>query len=340
MTKFYFRRACLIGAVLLPFSPVQSQQIPASPSEPIRVRVDMVSVGVIVTDDSGKFVEGLRHEDFHVLDNGVEQPIRYFSLEQPSHVLLLVEAGPAVYLLEGGHLNAAYALLSGLSPSDQVAVVKYAEKPEAVCDFSADKQIAAGALEHLNFNLGFGALNLSESIAGVLDWLDKTEGTKTIVLLSTGVDTSAPKAVAELLQRLRVGDVRLLAVSLAVEMRTPTASKKRSTPSQAAVLAAQQFAEADETLRQLAGVTGGRAYFPANAKEFSAAYAEIAQIVRHEYSLGFSPGELDGQVHRIEVRVVVDDARAHGLRVDHRQGYVATPRPRPAENDLDKMRME
>ncbi len=330
---------------LLPCPAAFSQQNPAPESSTIRVGVKLVSVGVIVTDADGKFVDGLGQQDFVVLDDGVEQPITYFSLDQPSHVLLLIEAGPAAYLVEGGHLRAAFALLAGLSAGDQVAVVKYAERPGVISDFSADKQVAAGALEHLNFNLGFGALNLSESIAGVLDWLDKTQGKKTIVLLSSGVDTSAPEAAAALLRRLRVGDVRVLAVSVVGELR-PTAPGKKKPPSSAAILSAQQFATADEMLRQLAAATGGRAYFPLDAKGFVAAYAEIAQIVRHEYTLGFAPQRLDGKVHRIDVRVATGAVQAdstqarvaaadkgrsgNGMRVDHRQGYVARP------NDVTK----
>ncbi len=327
------------GLLLLTCCAAYSQENPkAQEGGTIRVRVNMVDVGAIVTNADGKFVEGLRREDFHVLDDGVEQPIVYFALDQPTHVVLLIEAGPAAYLVEGGHLRAAFALLAGLSAGDQVAVVKYAERPEVISDFSADKQVAGAALEHLNFNLGFGALNLSDSVGGVLDWLDKTQGKKTVVVLSSGVDTSTQAVAENLLRRLRVGDVRVLAVSLAGELR-PAAPSKKKTPSSAAILSAQQFAVADETLRQLAAATGGRAYFPTDAKGFVAAYAEIAQIVRHEYSLGFMPEQLDGKVHGIDVRVTTDEVQADGtqprvaandkgrsgnaLRVDHRQGYVA-----------------
>lgn len=329
----------VVGLLLLTCCAAYSQENPKTQeSGTIRVRVSMVDVGAIVTNADGKFVEGLGREDFHVLDDGVEQPIVYFSLDQPTHVVLLIEAGPAAYLVEGGHLRAAFALLAGLSAGDQVAVVKYAERPEVISNFSADKQVAGAALEHLNFNLGFGALNLSDSIAGVVDWLDKTPGKKTIVVLSSGVDTSAPDAAASLLQRLQVGDVRVLAVSLAGELR-PAAPSKKKALSSAAILSAQQFAAADEVLRQLAAATGGRAYFPTDTKGFVAAYAEIAQIVRHEYSLGFMPKQLDGKVHRLEVRVTTERVQAdsiqprapatdkghsgNGLRVDHRQGYVA-----------------
>jgi VWFA-related protein len=326
ITAFLF-----FGCLLLSPS-ARPQDKRQSPAGALILTVNMVAVGVTVTDADGKFVEGLRQEDFKVLDEGVEQPVSYFALDQPSHVLLLIEAGPAAYLVEGGHLSAAFALLRGLSAGDQVAVVKYAERPEAICDFSADKQVAAGALEHLNFTLGFGALNLSDSIARVLDWLDKTSGQKTIVLLSSGVDTSAPEAGNMLLQRLRVGDVRVLAVSLSGELRPSAVVKKKKTPSPAAILSAQQFAAADGELRALTAATGGRAYFPADAQGFAAAYAEIAQIVRHEYALGFSPPKLDGKVHRIAVRITKDSEsdgaaesgiRNRGLRVDHRWGYLA-----------------
>jgi hypothetical protein len=77
------------------------------------------------------------------------------------------------------------------------------------------------------------------------------------------------------------------------------------------------------------------------AKGFAAAFAEIAQIVRHEYVLGFSPGKLDGKVHRIEVRVTVTDAQAGrgatGLRVDHRQGYLARPAETPPHEGIGWM---
>ena len=164
-------------------------------SEPIRVSVDRVNVGVLVTDPSGKFVEGLQRNNFHVFDNGAEQPITDFlNVEEPAQALVLIEAGPAVYLLEGSHLRAAQEFLSGLSPDDRVAVVKYADAPQGLVDFTANKQSAAAAFDGLGFNLGFGSLNLSASLSKVLDWLSIVQGKKTIVLLSTGVDTSSSKA--------------------------------------------------------------------------------------------------------------------------------------------------
>src|SRR5215469_3005122 len=64
----------------------------------IRVSVVRVDVGVIVTDSRGKFVGGLQRENFHVFDDGVEQSITDFApIDDPAQVLILIEAGPAVY---------------------------------------------------------------------------------------------------------------------------------------------------------------------------------------------------------------------------------------------------
>src|SRR6266704_1222273 len=324
--------ALLFAAPLCAFPPGDSQQNSQEQAQAIRINVDRVNVGVIVTDASGHFVEGLHRGDFHVFDNGIEQPLSDFAaIEEPAQVLLLIEAGPAVYLLEGGHLQAAYALLNGLSTGDRVAVVKYAETPQAILDFTPDKQAAAAAFDQLRFNLGFGSLNLSTSVLKVLEWLANVAGKKSIVLLTTGVDTSPSNESTLVIQRLRASDVRLLAVSLTGGLRNPPASKKK-VPAANSTQTAQQFEQADQFLKQIAEATGGRAYFPMNAKEFNAVYAEIAQIVRHEYSLAFAPPARDGLLHSVEVRVDAAQnpaANSPGspYRVDHRQAYLA-PAPR------------
>lgn len=327
---FVARRSVFLLLIAPLFSnpaPRSQQQQPPPPTGAIRVSVDRVNVGVIVTDPKGRFLEGLHREDFVVLDNGAPQPLTDFAdVEEPAQVLLLIEAGPAVYLLEGGHLQAAYSLLNGLSAGDRVAVVKYAEAPAAIADFTPDKSAAAQALDGLRFNLGFGSLNLSSSVLRVLDWLNNVEGKKTIVLLSTGVDTSSPNEWGSLLQRLKTGDVRILAVSLSGDLRSPQNIRKKKTSPDHSPPVSPQFDEADQLLKGIAEATGGRAYFPRNAKEFSAVYAEIASLVRHEYSLAFAPALRDGKIHSIEVQInpaIAANASASNYRVDHRQAYLA-----------------
>jgi Ca-activated chloride channel family protein len=321
--------AFLFPATLHVCSFAGTQENPQQPKQTIRVSVDRVDVGVIVTDARGHFVEGLRREEFHVFDNGMEQPLTGFAtIEEPAKVLLLIEAGPAVYLLESGHVWAASSLLNGLSGDDRVAVVKYADSPTALLDFTADKQAALAAFGQLRFNLGFASLNLSSCVSKVLESLASIQGKKTIVLLSTGVDTSTQDESELAMQQLKVSDVRLLAVSLTGSLQDHQPGNKKKPFTSNSSKTVQQFEQANQLLKQLASATGGRAYFPASTKEFDAMYAEIAQLVRHEYSLAFAPPALDGNFHSIEVRVSVSQDSAPGTpvtsyHVDHRQAYLA-----------------
>lgn len=308
-------------------------QAPAPvPPRAIHVSVNRVNVGAVVTDSRGNFVDGLSRENFLIFDDGVQQPLTDFAaIDEPAEVLLLIEAGPAVYLLESNHLRAARALLDGLSAGDRVAMVAYAQAPQPLLDFTPDKELAAAALDHLQFSLGFGDLNLSSSLSAVLDWLPQGQGKKSLVLLSTGVDSSPENAVTATLNRLKTGDVRVLAVSLSGPLRNPKPGGKMKVPPEKVTLAEKELAESDHFLTSVAAASGGRAYFPANAKEFAAAYAEIAHLVRHEYSLAFAPAALDGKIHSIEVRVtsastVSTAARGPAYRIDYRRAYVA-PKP-------------
>jgi VWFA-related protein len=300
-----------------------AQETPVTAGQTIRVNVARVNVGVVVTDEKGKFVEGLRRDAFHVFDNGGEQPITEFApIEDPGQVLLLVEAGPAAYFLQDANLFAADAMLNGLSAGDRVAVARYTDAPLGLLDFTTDKVSAQAALASIRFNLGFADLNLSSSLSTALDWLERVPGKKTIVLISTGVDTSPESAVAALQARLQVGDVRILCVSTSGPLRNgKQGSKAKIQQTQ------DEFAAADRRLRAIAELTGGRAYFPLNGKAFQETYKEVAEIVRHEYSLAFALPAADGAVHSIDVKV--DRSGAAGksasavYRVDHRRGYQA-----------------
>jgi Ca-activated chloride channel family protein len=296
----------------------QSQQ----PTPPIRVTVNRVNVGVTVTDSTGRFIAGLRREDFQLFDNYIEQPITDFlSIEEPAQLLLLIESGPAIYFLGQGHFRAADTLLTSISPADRVAVAAYSNAPQLILGFTPDKAAARFALQNLNFNLGFAELNLSASVAAMLDWLAPMPGKKTIVLLSTGVDTSPPETWQIVQQKLQTSDVRILAVSLSGDFRKPIKGKKRSAPTAAERDSVNEgFRKADESLQQLSAATGGRVYFPQNAAEFNRAYAEIAQLVRHEYSLAFVPPAADGQLHSLKVK-----SKNSSYQVDHRQAYLAPP---------------
>src|SRR5437879_6603057 len=128
---FFLPRACLraafaffVGAGFLCFpahsaaqnllqnpAPEPPQESKPQPPYRMAVHVDLVNVEVTVTDARGNFVGDLARENFRVLDEGVPQPLTHFaSVEAAAQVLVLVETGPAVYLIHQQHLLAAYEI--------------------------------------------------------------------------------------------------------------------------------------------------------------------------------------------------------------------------------------
>src|SRR6202007_2941174 len=69
------------------------------------------------------------------------------------------------------------------------------------------------------------------------------------------------------------------------------------------------YLQADNELRTFASMTGGRAYFPRFQAEFPEIFHDIADDIRHQYSLAYSPTntKLDGTYRKLKVQVVAPD---------------------------------
>src|SRR6266850_7556746 len=323
-----FRRVAYVFGLLLlnNLASVNAQNAnqTRSSDSTIRVSVDRVHVGVTVTGSRRNFIRGLRREDFRIFDDGLEQPVTGFlSIEEPAQVVLMVECGPGAFFLKKTELQAADMLLSSISPADRVAIVSYSKAPELVLDFTTDKSEARDALNGLNFVTGYAQLNLASSVAATIDRLAFLPGKKTIILLSSGVDTASAANWQIVQQKINASDVRILAISVAGFLRKTAEWRKLSADERDdRKFVKDGFAQADQSLRELSEATGGRVYFPKNTKEFDDAYAEIAQLVRHEYSLEFAPPLQDGRLHPLRVRV-----NHFWYHVDHRQSYLAPSPP-------------
>lgn len=317
----------------------------------IAVRVELVNLDVTVTDGRGNYVRGLTRERFRVLDEGQPQPITHFTpMEAPAQVLLLVETGPAVYLIHRQHLAAAHRLLEGLAAEDAVALATYDAEARLAAPFTSDKRALQQQISGLRYNLGNSRLNFFGSLAAAVDWLATTPGKKSIVLLTTGLDDGPPARWEALLERLGASEAAIFPVALGGELRDPP--KKNQAVSPDALQVAESFAQASRRLEEIAALTGGRAFFPREAKEFEGIYRQIATILRHTYRLGFAPPARDGKVHRVGVQLLDEQGRVLGpleqeaasgaeqpvagssgrvrYRLYHRRGYVAPQQESPS----------
>ena len=283
----------------------------------IAVQVNVVSVPVTVTDARGEFASGLGRKNFRLFVDGVERPIEYFAAErEPARVLVMVETGPAVYLLRREHTAASLLLLEGLGGADRVAIASYIEVPRLLLDFTADKPQAAAALAAIDYSMGMASLNFYDSLAAAADWaasrdgsIDDRSGKSAIVVLTTGLDSAGAGHWERLEGKLQQNNVMVLPVALGGPLRDYKSRDDGRGGASANGPATDEmsFAAADRALEGIAADSGGHAFFPRSTQEFEAAYRRIASLLRHQYNLGFTAQERDARYHEIRVEVV-DDA--------------------------------
>jgi Ca-activated chloride channel homolog len=342
-TRSSFLGCAILAAAALLLLPVTCRaQAPQTilEAQPLGSRTDLVRLDVSVLDKRGNFAAGLTQDDFQVLDNGEERPIAFFApVEVPARVLVMIETSPAVYLIHDEHLAAAYALMQGLDPADQVALVTYSDAPRKVLDFTTNKSAVLAALNSLQYMVGMGQLNFYDSVAAVIDRFPPAEGKSAIVLLTTGIDSSPAGRWEPLVRKLRGTDVVIFPVALGGALRGDAAKPKRKkrakqtqpddTQTSDSLGQLTAFPRADRALTLLAEITGGRAYFPQSDKEFAPIYDEIAAALRHQYVLGIAPAR-DGKFHALTVQVVPGGLasakkrpKTIAYRIFARQGYVA-----------------
>jgi Ca-activated chloride channel family protein len=320
-----FWATVFFGVSLLGASALHAQADP--PQQPLQVTTEIVKLDAAVIDERGEFVSGLPQENFRILDAGAVQPIVFFApTDAPAQILVMIETSPAVYLIQSDHIAALNALSAGLAPGDEIALVAYNEAPRTILPFTADKNALTDSLKQVQYTIGFGELNLFDSISAVLDSMAAIPGKKAIVLLTTGLDSSPSSRWDALRQKLQSSDVVIFPVALGAPLRSPAKNKSKGVTHSGEP---HVFAEADKTLRSLAEMTGGRAFFPESEKDFVPAYAQIAATLRHQYLLGIAPVH-DGKFHPLTVQLL-DSSGAPYVAVNSknsrkifaRQGYLA-----------------
>ncbi|MET0645488.1 MAG: VWA domain-containing protein [Pyrinomonadaceae bacterium] len=164
--------------------------------EVVRVNASLVTVPVSVLDRDGRFISGLRQEDFRVLEDGVEQRIAYFApVEQPFTVALVIDtSGSTRFRLEDIQ-DAAIAFLDQLRPADRVIVVAFDDQVRVLSEATSDRGRLRGAIRQTRTGNGTRLYDAVELV--IHDQLSRVQGRKALVLFTDGVDTTSKRASYE-----------------------------------------------------------------------------------------------------------------------------------------------
>lgn len=286
---FTGRRDCTtftLAAALFLLAPAVSGQFSSG--------VNVVEVYAAVTDQNGAPVSGLRREDFTVLEDGRAQTVSAFAEgDFPLSVALAIDRSFSMGTQLPTAVSAARTFLGELRPGDQAMIVAIGSEIEVVAPLSTDRGAQQGALGDLK---PWGTTGLHDAIIESIDAIQSARGRRALVLLSDGNDRYSKASASDALDRARHSDVMVYPIAFG-----------KSRPG--------MFAE-------LAALTGGRSFQPPDTAQLNTAMRTIANELRHQYLIGYTPsspiGSGEERWRTIAVRVNRSD-----VRVRARDGYLA-----------------
>jgi len=296
-----------------PPPPPAPKKVEDNPDYSLKVNVPLVNVDVLVTSKSGQFIPGLKKDNFRVLEDGVPQQVSNFSVSQaPITAVLLVEFASTNYVFMMQALQASYAFANTLKKDDWVAVTYFDMQPHILVDFTQDKKAVYGALNQLRMP-GFAETNVFDAVYDTLDRLDRVEGKKYIILVTTGVDTFSKLTLDKIMKKIKdTKDVTIFPISIGFIVREYCETHPgycRNAHGMGIPVGQMDYLQGDNEMRTFAAMTGGRAYFPRFEGELPELFGDISSDIRNQYSISYHPtnAKLDGTYRKLKVQVVAPD---------------------------------
>lgn len=297
-------------------APVRAQHAP------FKSGIDMVPLTVTVTDGAGQHITGLTGDDFTVFEEGVQQPLSFFTSEDvPVDVALVIDASSSMHVDLPLVQKAACGLVRTLRASDRGAVVEVKDAIRIPQPLTSDQ----GQIEAIIHGLtASGSTALYDGLYIMLKEFERARRgnpevrRQVLILLSDGLDNTSHLPFDEVMELARRVGVNIYVIALRGEVASVPRSEQHVT-----------VLQAEYAMRAVAREAGGRAFFPKTAQELPAIYGAIAQELASQYELGYvavKPGG-DGAFRRVVVRL---SPRTNAF-ARTRSGYYAnrTPGSRP-----------
>jgi Ca-activated chloride channel family protein len=338
MKKRALRIAIPIFLVAVAAVWAQEPQPPAQPQVPgqanregtIVRNVNLVDVLYSVVTKRQKLITDLNREDFKVFDDGVQQEITSFSqpTDLPLRIGMVLDTSNSIRDRLKFEQDAAIDFLFNAlrRGKDQAFLMTFDDGPQIIKDFSGDTGDLRDTI--LKQRAGGGTALYDAVYAACQQLLDKSplpagpnpDVRRVLVVISDGDDNSSNRsrgAAVEMAQRAGV-----IIYSISSSTQWVNVDDERDPAKRVNRKYAKD--EGDHVLEQLAGETGGRAFFPYRVDDLGQSFLDIGDELRHQYALAYNPGGRapDGRFHAIRIQVSRKD-----LIVRSRKGYYSVAMP-------------
>lgn len=311
-----------------------STEIRTSPLEnsDYLIRTRLVTLDATVVDWRDRLVGNLKAEEFRVFEDGKEQSVTHFSIEErPLRIALLIDISESMsrYGRIERARESAKRFLDFLKPDqDKAALIAFTDRVNVLSGFTNNFDLLKKKIGDLE---PIGGTAINDALAQAAPMFDEEAGRKAIILISDGYDEHSEATVGEAVEESRKSGIKIYSIAILEsflimeESMAPPKTHRGKTPDMAPEDARRGDRKLDKETDPrkllfvgLADQTGGAAFFPKRLMELPQMFERIAQELRRQYSIGYVPvnTNYDGRWRKIAVKTT-----RSGLTVRTRRGY-------------------
>lgn len=325
------RSVISLAALLIAVGPAPAQN---QSEAPIKVQTTLVSVPVIVSDRAGRYISGLKLENFKLFQDRIEQRIAIFdAAEEPLNIALLLDTSRSTSQVLDDIKKDAGNFVKELRPQDRAMVVSFDYGVHLLCALTSDRKAVEKAIKNAQIGERLGT-TLRAAVAEVIEHqFKRVDGRKAIILLTDGKDHGSRISEEELLDEATESGAMIYSVFFETGFerqgwngpfgrrgrggwgrRFPPNDRPRGEgPRRERVDMRNQ--DAMDFLTKLSEVSAGR-FYSSKVSDLKNTFKLVAEELRHQYRLGFYPdvGKADGQRHTLRVEVNAPDSVVRARR--------------------------
>jgi Ca-activated chloride channel family protein len=290
--------------------PTKKPAAPEPEPEPIRIKTNLVTVPVSVTDQAGNPIRNLTVEDFVLEEDGAKQQLQALGDpgKTPIELCLLFDVSRSIRNRFDFEREAANRFLRQvLKPGDAVSVYAIGTTPKLSITRTENVESAIGgtlAIQPTDDSTAF-----HDTVVKASRYLSDNAvsgARRVMIILSDGEDTNS--------ERFRLGDAQR-------ELQRGDALFYAINPSGPSIRLNKISTRGHEGMVRLANETGGLAFLPDKIEDLTQVFAQIGAELQAQYLLGYysSNDTNDGKLRQITVRV----PKQSELRIRARKGYYA-----------------
>jgi len=277
------------------------------PNFSISANVNLVNITATVLDERGTYVDGLKQEDFQILEDGVEQKISFFSHDRriPVSVGVMVDISGSMRHKLQQALQTAREISLALSEQDEMFLLTFNTDVEMRQRLTSNKALVERSLQGIRTS---GDTSVYDAIEMGLNEMKSAHNAKKImVLISDGFDSRSKRTLPEVEEMLKRAETEVYAIGIDDDENDPL------------VVVQPLYHIYHYMLNDIATISGGRVFrlFTGRSYALDALAMVLMEELHQQYLLSYYPADSANKGFRkVEVKV----AQLKG-EVRHRTGY-------------------